>query len=247
MQKEKKKGFTLIELIVVIAILAILAVLAIPAYSGLREETKAATCSANRTSLLHEVLYTAAIAPESDVLAQFDAKRIEESGYRCPADGTIKVEAGRNTGTFSVTCSIHGADAMTVISSTVGIETLMKNALEKYFALAGGASKKELDSTGPNFGQEIKDAVTKALNIQNGSYDFRIYREGSSDQYKIYLFDLTDKQVGDKVQVIGYQYSNGKASEPTAAQEVTVISKTTNDKSDKPVEHLTIKGEDFKW
>lgn len=38
MRNSKKKGFTLIELIVVIAILAILAAIAVPAYNGVKKE-----------------------------------------------------------------------------------------------------------------------------------------------------------------------------------------------------------------
>lgn len=60
MRNNKKKGFTLIELIVVIAILAILAMLAIPLYNGLREKSAQNIADANARSV-----YTAGRAVEA--------------------------------------------------------------------------------------------------------------------------------------------------------------------------------------
>lgn len=48
---KKKKGFTLIELIVVIAILAILAMLAVPQYNKLKEESAKEVAIANAHSV----------------------------------------------------------------------------------------------------------------------------------------------------------------------------------------------------
>lgn len=60
MKNSKKKGFTLIELIVVIAILAILALLAVPAYNGVKDKAAQQVAEANARSV-----YTAAMAVQA--------------------------------------------------------------------------------------------------------------------------------------------------------------------------------------
>lgn len=55
--KKRKKGFTLIELIVVLAILAIIAALAIPSFNGLKADARQSVADANARTV-----YTAAQA-----------------------------------------------------------------------------------------------------------------------------------------------------------------------------------------
>ncbi len=53
-EKQKQRGFTLIELVVVIALLAILAAFAIPRYAGLEREARSATILSVSGSIAQE-------------------------------------------------------------------------------------------------------------------------------------------------------------------------------------------------
>lgn len=75
MRASKKKGFTLIELIVVIAILAILAAIAVPAYNGVKEDSAEKVAAANARTV-----YTAAMADKAMNGTATDAKTKEMLG-----------------------------------------------------------------------------------------------------------------------------------------------------------------------
>lgn len=68
--KKKKKGFTLIELIIVIAIIAIIAAIAIPNYSKIRNESKvkADTQSVLNVQRITETLVTNGTIGDNDVI-----------------------------------------------------------------------------------------------------------------------------------------------------------------------------------
>lgn len=104
---KRRKGFTLIELIVVIAILAILTGLIIPAFSGYTSSAEKVTCQANRRSLKTEVT-AAYVSGKYPSLASAFSAFYGENTHLCPEGGTYTWSGDENDG--NVICSIHGGD-----------------------------------------------------------------------------------------------------------------------------------------
>lgn len=102
----RKKGFTLIELIVVIAILAVLALLLVPQITGYIEESKKRTCESNR-KLVERALIISKAQDDAAVLT-LEGLAQNNNGYYtggkvCP-DGNQNITI---TGS-KVICSKHG-------------------------------------------------------------------------------------------------------------------------------------------
>ncbi|NLU23424.1 MAG: prepilin-type N-terminal cleavage/methylation domain-containing protein [Clostridiales bacterium] len=105
-QKEQKKGFTLLEMLIVIAVIAILLAVAIPAFTHQLEKAREATCAANRRSLL-AVLKSDMMLEDYATLEDAYKVHAEKEGndwaaqYKCPSGGKITVSDN------VVYCSIH--------------------------------------------------------------------------------------------------------------------------------------------
>ncbi|MBP3907486.1 MAG: prepilin-type N-terminal cleavage/methylation domain-containing protein, partial [Turicibacter sp.] len=67
-KRNKKRGFTLIELIIVIAIIAILAAIAVPAFGQIRQKANVSADLGNARSIYSVV--TAGIADESIIVPE---------------------------------------------------------------------------------------------------------------------------------------------------------------------------------
>ena len=78
-KRNKKRGFTLIELIIVIAIIAILAAIAVPAFGKIRQNANESADLANARTIFSVV--STEIANESITLPAFDATKNESIKY----------------------------------------------------------------------------------------------------------------------------------------------------------------------
>lgn len=134
MRNSKKKGFTLIELIVVIAILAILAALAVPAYNGLKKNSALQVAESNVRSVYTAYKAAEALNKENtkhpttaDVAKMLDATKAGETGKETYTlgRGTINVPSGNATVSWAgningydvwATCTTNGT--ATIVSGT---------------------------------------------------------------------------------------------------------------------------------
>ncbi len=111
MFRQKKKGFTLIEIILVIAILAILLAVLIPNVLRYVSRSQEAVCRQNRRTILQAYeIYKATKNPDctlADVLDGTDpllAEQHLENG--CPSGGVYTVNT-QNGHYFMISCSVH--------------------------------------------------------------------------------------------------------------------------------------------
>ncbi|MFV0550424.1 MAG: prepilin-type N-terminal cleavage/methylation domain-containing protein [Anaerorhabdus sp.] len=103
----RRRGFTLIELIVVIAVLAVLALLLVPQITGYIEESKARTCESNR-KLVERALIISKAQDEDTVITTLDELAHNNNGYY--TGGKVCPDGNQNItikGT-KVSCSKHG-------------------------------------------------------------------------------------------------------------------------------------------
>lgn len=95
---KKKKGFTLIELIIVIAIIAILAAIAIPKFGAARQEAQVRADQANAKIIATAVAQ--AVANGDITSSSTDLNALNASDYEKYIDGGSVPKA--NIGTFTV-------------------------------------------------------------------------------------------------------------------------------------------------
>lgn len=181
---QKRKGFTLIELIVVIAILGILALFLVPSFIGYASDAKESICNTNLTSIQRAYQFQLA-KQESDenkslLIQVMDNKFNDFSTIpSCPSGGiyTVINDGSEGAAAFKVVCSEH--------SNALGkIPTQIMNQM-KYFT----EYVKDLDVNSPEFDKYyelykklykdkpdmIKDKKGFKTNILNNNSELRNY------------------------------------------------------------------------
>ncbi|MDO5111821.1 MAG: prepilin-type N-terminal cleavage/methylation domain-containing protein [Clostridia bacterium] len=206
----KRRGFTLMEMLIVVAIIGILVAVAIPVFSTQLEKTRAAVCMANRRSL-QSVLTTSYTAAPASITLGADNSTIDVSSYKddyvCPSGGTISARLNKD-GIAVIACSKHTGGSF---ADQQTLDTLKKDIDEAI----GGRSKLDSGASGTD------DSATKALLAKlaadgidlnaMGAESWR-YVPGKNAASSILYWsmqDISSMSIGQKVLTMRYNFNTG--------------------------------------
>lgn len=208
MAKGKRKGFTLIELIVVLVILAILAAAAIPRLLGYIDTSKETLCATNKAELLRmlkadEVAQGQGKKLDADQLRDLFQKLLtQEEALRCPAGGTYMAGRGSD-GQITVNCSVH--------NDTYGFN--MGQVIQDIGAASPGTLPRvPVDSTAVNtthLGTVVKALADRGFNMDAQgikTWAYKPHADGKNNYvyWSTETITLDDVAAGNYVKVIRY-------------------------------------------
>lgn len=107
MKNTKKKGFTLIELIVVIAILGILAAILIPKFGGFTEKADKSACLADARTILTACNTIAAENPTATSISKAQVEELTgtlKGEFTSASNDSGKIDFTYKRGAWTVTC-----------------------------------------------------------------------------------------------------------------------------------------------
>ena len=207
--KRRKKGFTLIELIVVVAILVLLMLMLVPKLTGFTETASDTVCHANQANAYKIMVmeYTLGDKPFTKKSAE-DAidEKLGDHEKLCPTGGTITVLVDPvDPSKFSITCSKHGGSEQQILGNYS--KDMLEMAVSEFY---GSNKTGQLDSTGPNFGKGFKQRIAEKYGLNADNFDFTVMKNNNGT-YSVYIFDgISDMKVGDSVQGVVYEYDKDR-------------------------------------
>lgn len=137
----RKKGFTLIEVIIVIAILGTLTAVAVPSYNALQNNSTAKVCAETRQSLVNELVSRRLLNNEA-VMTSFHL--LYPAVYTCPESGTFDLPNYKeDESSFTVICTAHGSSEGSLGDKTNGSNAEVDTELPSVSVVTPEAPKPE--------------------------------------------------------------------------------------------------------
>ena len=246
---KRTRGVTLVEILLIVIIIGILSGLFSLSSSHATDKANETACANNRRTLRSAYI----VAKTSDNSASFkklietimadylNAEKVELADstavYKklCPGEGSYSISVKNSSQDIDVVCSKHSVNSAIEEILDIVKKLLNLDAVKEYFAdPRRAAAGKTLDSTGPNFGPGVIEALCKELGIDSLNSSFCIERIAKGkDEFNVYYTDknIADLKPGERCAVYMYDSKTGKIISGT----VEIVTKTVTGSGGKPV------------
>ncbi len=169
MNKNKNKGFTLVELIIVVAIIAVLAAVLAPQYLQYVERSRESNDLQIATNMVRAA--TVAIAdPKNEIPAGYYVEVLwitgDESGSYANS-GELMVRYGQNTNRYSIYNSGDSADNVPTLPANISLEAFAYSLIE---IMGGEVSEITVSGAGNGYTAPIQDALSSLANEYNFAF-----------------------------------------------------------------------------